>query len=202
MCKLKFFNCFLCKRKDRLSNRVKLLISIIVVEAAAFIGSLFTMPAIPIWYATLPKPAFTPPSWLFGPVWTILFLMMAAAVYLVWKKGSRHRGVRVALYVFIAQLILNVSWSIIFFGFHNTGFALFEIIILWMTILMTIAAFRRVSKPAAWLLVPYIAWVTFAVILNAAIWDISNRIKNGALIYIPAHSVVNFTVPLEWYQNK
>ncbi len=172
----------------KLSNLAKLLISIIGVQAVAFLGSLFTRSSVSTWYMTLPKPSFNPPSWVFGPVWTILFLMMAVAAYLIWKKGWKHREVRVALYVFLGQLVLNLLWSVLFFGLHSPLAALYEIIILWLAILMTIRVFYPLSKTAAYLLIPYILWVTFASVLNFAIWNISFRVENGTLIHIPANS--------------
>lgn len=187
--------CFLFKKHAKISNLAKLLISIIGVQIVAFLGSLFTMSSVSTWYATLPKPSFNPPSWVFGPVWTILFLMMAVAAYLIWKKGWKHREVRVALYVFIGQLALNLLWSVLFFGLHSPLAALYEIIILWLAILLTILVFYKISKPAAYLLIPYILWVTFAAVLNFAIWNISFRIENDAMFYIPANSSIQVLAP-------
>lgn len=144
----------------------KLLASVVVAEGAGMIGSLFTTPSIPGWYASLAKPAFNPPSWVFAPVWTLLFLLMGVAVFLVWRKGTGIRQVRSALYVFAGQLVLNVLWSILFFGLHSPLAAFCEIIVLWLAICWTIVSFNRVSKAAAWLLMPYIFWVSFATLLN------------------------------------
>ncbi len=144
----------------------KLVISILAAESAGIIGSLFTRPSIPTWYATLVKSPINPPAWLFAPVWTTLFLLMAIASFLIWKKGWEKREVRRALGIFLGQLILNILWSILFFGLHSPLAAFVEIIILWLTILWTILAFRKISKIAAWLLAPYILWVSFAAVLN------------------------------------
>lgn len=139
-------------------------------QAAGLIGTLFTADAIPAWYATLVRPEFAPPNWVFGPVWTLLYLAMGIAAYLVWEKGSERRDVKIALGIFLVQLALNTWWSIIFFGQQNIGGALLEISILWLTIVLTIFAFARISRTAAWLLVPYLLWVSFATYLNYAFW--------------------------------
>jgi tryptophan-rich sensory protein len=153
-----------------LNNRLKLVISIAVPLLAGFVGSIFTMPSIPGWYADLFKPALNPPSWIFGPVWTTLFVLIGIAAFLVWKKGFEKKGVRIALSVFLFQLVLNTLWSIIFFGLHNPGWALVDIALLWLAIVAAIIAFARVSRPAAWLLLPYIMWVSFASYLNYQIY--------------------------------
>ncbi len=147
----------------------KLLIAIIVSEAAGGIGALFTTPSIPTWYAQLPKPDWTPPGWVFGPVWTTLFLLMGIAAYIVWMRGWKDREVQLALTVFCAQLVLNVMWSAIFFGLHDVGMAFGEIIVLWAVIFVTMILFFQISRPAGWLLLPYLVWVAFAGVLNGAI---------------------------------
>ncbi len=124
----------------------------------------------PLWYAELVKPALTPPSWVFGPAWTTLYALMGIAAFLVWKQGWEKKRVKVALGVFGVQLFLNVIWSIIFFGFKSPGWALVDIVLLWLAIVLTLAAFYKVSKPAAYLLLPYILWVSFALYLNYSIW--------------------------------
>lgn len=151
-------------------DAIKLIIAIVICELAGIIGSIFTTPYIPTWYAGLIKPSFTPPGWLFGPAWTTLFALMGIALFLVYKKGLKRPNVKMAVYVFFIQLVLNIIWSIVFFGFQNPGFAFIEIVCLWLTILATILAFAKVSKPAAWLLIPYILWVSFASVLNYTIW--------------------------------
>jgi tryptophan-rich sensory protein len=118
------------------------------------------------WYAALAKPEWNPPSWIFGPVWTTLYLMMAIAAWLVWKRD----GWRKPLWFYFAQLALNAAWTPIFFGMHEIGWALVEIIALWLAILVTLLAFLRVSKPAACLMMPYLAWVSFAAFLNFTLW--------------------------------
>lgn len=143
---------------------------ILAAQGAGLVGSLFTAPSVPLWYATLVRPALAPPNWVFGPVWTALFLLMGIAAFLVWRAGVRRRGVRAALGVFYVQLGLNVLWSILFFGLQSPGAALAEIMVLWIAILETIILFSKVSRFAAILLMPYLLWVTFATYLNYSFW--------------------------------
>ena len=157
----------------KLKNFSKLIIAIIVSELAGIIGSVFTAPSIAGWYAGIVKPALNPPSWVFGPVWTTLFALMGISAFLIWKKGLDRKDVKIALGIFLGQLALNTLWSSIFFGLHSPGGALVEIVFLWLAILATIIAFAKISKPAAWLLVPYILWVSFAAYLNYAIWALN-----------------------------
>lgn len=157
----------------KLNNTFKLAITIAVSELAGIIGSVFTMPSIPGWYAGIVKPTVNPPAWVFGPVWTTLFAFMGIAAFLVWKKGLDRRDVKIALSIFLGQLALNTLWSIIFFGFHSPGGAFVEIIFLWFSIVATIITFAKISRPAAWLLLPYILWVSFAMYLNFAIWTLN-----------------------------
>ena len=150
-----------------------LIFFILVCEGAGLIGTYFTIPSIPTWYATLTKSPFTPPSWVFGPVWTTLFLLMGIAAYFVWKEmqnPEKKKSAQTAFAVFASQLALNVLWSILFFGMHNPGLAFIGIIVLWLMIVRTIMQFAKVSKTAAWLLAPYILWVSFAAYLNYALW--------------------------------
>ncbi|MFA6171625.1 MAG: TspO/MBR family protein [Patescibacteria group bacterium] len=156
-------------------NFIKLAIAVVIAEAAGIIGSFFTAPSIPSWYATLPKPAFNPPAWIFAPVWTALFALMGIAAFLIWKKGLKRKDVKIALAIFIGQLVLNALWSFIFFGLHNPKGAFFELIVLWLAILATIISFYRISKSAAWLLLPYILWVSFAGYLNYSIWQLAAK---------------------------
>jgi translocator protein len=139
--------------------------------AVAGLGSVITTPqTIPGgWYGTLDKPFFSPPSWLFGPVWSILYFLIAVSGWLVWRQRG-FSGARVAMLLFFGQLTLNFVWSAIFFGLQAPGLALVEILILWGAILLTALVFRPLSRLAAVLLLPYLAWVTFAAVLNAAIW--------------------------------
>jgi tryptophan-rich sensory protein len=150
-------------------NLSKLAICVGAVLAASAIGSFATVRAIPTWYKGLAKPSFNPPAWLFGPAWTVLYLLMAVAAWLVWKQGFGAAGVKLALAVFLVQLILNALWSVFFFGFRSPLAGMVDIAALWLAILATVILFFRVSTPAGILLLPYIAWVTFAALLNAAI---------------------------------
>lgn len=149
-----------------IKNILRLLVSIIICQAVGILGSLVTFPAISGWYQTLNKPAFNPPNWIFGPVWTILFLLMGISLYLVWRKEKNNKNVKVALVFFATQLGFNFLWSFLFFGFQSPVAAFIDIIILWVFILLTIIKFWKISKLAAYLLLPYILWVSFAAILN------------------------------------
>jgi benzodiazapine receptor len=151
----------------------KLILCLIVCQLAGFVGSLFTSPRIPAWYASLNKPSFTPPNWVFSPVWISLFVIMGISLFLVWQKTLRHPYVRVALLWFVVQLALNMLWSIIFFGLKSPFFAFIEIIFLWIAILITIIRSFRVSRLPGVLLIPYILWVSFAAVLNFSIWNLN-----------------------------
>lgn len=153
-----------------MNNTRKLITAIAICELTGILGSVFTASSVSTWYTTLIRPAFAPPNWIFGPVWTTLFALMGFAAFLVWRAGLHRRDVRIALAIGVAQLVLNFLWSVIFFGLRNPGAAFVEIIILWLAILATMIAFARVSRAAAWLLVPYIVWVSFAAYLNYSIW--------------------------------
>lgn len=151
------------------NNTFKLTISLIIPQLAGGLGSYFTIGSVKDWYPVLVKPALNPPAWIFGPVWTTLFLLMGFALYLVWKdEGEKSK--RVAYVAFGIQMVLNALWSIIFFGLHSPGGALVVIVFLWVAILATMIAFYKISKPAAWLLLPYILWVSFAAYLNYSIY--------------------------------
>ena len=149
---------------------LKLITAIVVCELAGGIGSLFTISTIPTWYATLTKPALNPPAWIFGPVWTTLYLLMGIAAFLVWNKGWHRADVKKALGVFLLQLVLNAAWSIIFFGLHSPFWAFVDLVAMWLVIVWTMTLFYKISKPAMWLLLPYILWVSFAGYLNFSIW--------------------------------
>ena len=149
---------------------VKLIVSIVACQGAGVIGSLATSPNIPTWYAALEKPAFTPPSWLFAPAWITLYLLMAIAAFLIWRKGLVEEGVKSALVIFLVQLVLNALWSVVFFGLHSPLYGMVVILVLWIAILLTIIRFFRLSTAAGVLLLPYILWVSFASILNISIW--------------------------------
>ncbi len=146
-----------------------LFFSIGVCFLAAGIGSLFTTSAIDTWYATLQKPFFNPPSWVFGPVWTLLYLLMGISLYIVWITKTDKKTKRKAITFFFIQLALNVLWSILFFGLKSPIAAFIGIIVLWLAILLTIKNFLQISKAAGWLLIAYLAWVSFATILNLSI---------------------------------
>ncbi len=148
---------------------IPLIIFIAVTQLAGLLGAAFTAPAIPDWYQNLNKPSFTPPGWIFAPVWTSLYLMMAFSVYIVWVKRSDASNFQTSLVIFFIQLALNSLWSILFFGLRNPAAALFEIVVLWVVLALTIWNFAQISKWAAILLVPYFIWSTFAAILNYAI---------------------------------
>jgi translocator protein len=148
---------------------VRLVVCVLICEGAGLLGSIATMPQIPLWYASLVKPSFSPPSWLFGPVWTGLYFLMGVALFLVWRLGIARGGVRTAIILFAVQLALNVLWSFVFFGRQSPLGGLVVIVALWVAIVATIASFWRLSTAAAILLVPYLLWVSFAAVLNAAI---------------------------------
>ncbi len=144
-------------------NWPRLIFAIVLCQVAGIIGSLFTFSAIPTWYASLIKPSFNPPSWFFGPVWTVLYTLMGISLYLVWKNKS-------AVKLFVWQLIANSLWSIIFFGMKNIQLALIEIIVLLILVLATIVKFYKINIVAACLLVPYFLWGSFATLLTYSIW--------------------------------
>lgn len=144
---------------------LKLIISIVLPFLASAIGSLFTANSVSSWYVTLIKPSFNPPSWVFGPVWTILYILMGISLYLVWIKKFD----KTAFTFFGIQLFLNALWSILFFGLKSPLFAFIEIIFLWAAILITIFYFYKINKISAYLFIPYILWVGFAAILNVSI---------------------------------
>jgi tryptophan-rich sensory protein len=155
-------------------NIIEVVVAIVVCELAGGIGAFFTAPAIPTWYAQLAKPSLNPPSWIFAPVWTILYALMGIAAYLIWSKGLKRKDVKIALGIFLGQLVLNVLWSFIFFGTQNPSGSFVEIIFLWLAILATIISFAKIYRAAAWLLLPYIAWVSFAAYLNYSIWQLAH----------------------------
>jgi translocator protein len=148
---------------------VKLIICCSVPLAIGFTGSFFTNSSLD-WYQTLAKPVFTPPSWVFAPVWTALYLLMGIAAFLVWRKGLTSAAGKTAIAAFILQLVFNALWVPIFFGAKQPLFAFMDIVVLWLAVITTIVSFKRVSKPAAILLIPYMAWVSFATVLNAGIY--------------------------------
>ncbi|QDT37651.1 TspO/MBR family protein [Stratiformator vulcanicus] len=151
---------------------IGLVFFILLCLGAGSLGAIATTPEIAGWYQTLEKPSWNPPNSVFGPVWTTLFVMMAVAAWLVWKpKGFRSAAIQLTL--FAIQLLLNVAWSWIFFGMHQPGWAFIEIIVLWATILATAVTFFGRSMMAGWLMMPYLAWVSFAAVLNFTIWQLN-----------------------------
>jgi tryptophan-rich sensory protein len=146
---------------------LKLIASILVCQLAGIVGSLATFPEITGWYVFLIKPFFAPPNWLFGPVWITLYLLMGIALWLVWEKGLKKA--KKAMQLFAAQLALNSLWSIVFFGFHSPLGGFIVIVLLWYLIFLCMMRFSKISKKAGWLLVPYLAWVSLASLLNFAI---------------------------------
>lgn len=149
---------------------IPFIISLAITLAIGFVASLVTRPQIANWYATLQKPSFNPPAWLFAPVWTMLYILIASAAYLVWKRRNLIMGYSTAATIYAVQLLLNFSWSIVFFGLHQILGALIIIVLLWISIILNIAWFGKFNKIAAWLLVPYLLWVSFATLLNLNIY--------------------------------
>lgn len=165
---------------------LKFIAALAVTLLAGVIGSIFTKPQINSWYASLAKPRLSPPGWIFAPVWTILFVLMGIALFLVWRQYPKlwnnlkmRRWWKAAAVLFLVQLVLNVWWSVIFFGQRNPAGAFIEIIVLELAILATIFVFSKISKPAAWLLLPYVLWVAFAGYLNFMIWQLNATVNLG-----------------------
>ncbi len=160
--------------KIKLKNNYWLLIgSILLCQTAGIIGSIFTVSAIKNWYVYLNKPSFSPPNWLFGPAWLLLYTLMGISLYLIRQKDINKKAVRSAVNLFIVHLFFNAIWSIVFFGMRNPFFALLNIVILWLMIVLIIFQFWKIKKVAAYLLVPYLFWVSFATILNFFIWKLN-----------------------------
>lgn len=153
-----------------MKNLLKFLISTIGCELVGLVGTPFTISSVSTWYAYLNKPVFSPPNWVFGPVWTILYFMMGVSFYLIWEKGLGRKKVKKGIRYFAIQLILNFSWSGVFFGLHQILSAFLVIVALWIFIFLTIIEFYKVNKTSAYLLLPYIAWVSFASVLNLAVF--------------------------------
>jgi translocator protein len=145
-----------------------LIVCIAVCQMAGVLGSIFTMSSIPTWYAALSMPSFTPPNWLFGPVWVTLFTLMGISLYMVAKKGIEKN--MTALMIFGVQLFLNFIWNVLFFGLQSPLYGLVGIVALWLLILLTIVKFYKISKKAGLILIPYIAWVSIATALNYSIF--------------------------------
>jgi len=152
---------------------MKLFISILIPLLVGGISGYFTSSGVNGWYAVANKPWFNPPNWIFAPVWTSLYILMGIALFLVWKSGAVAAVKQTAVTLFAIQLTLNFFWSIIFFKLQQPGWAFAEIIVMWVMILLTIFWFGKISSAAAWLLVPYISWVSFASVLNYSIWQLN-----------------------------
>jgi len=152
---------------------IKLVASLGACYLAAFLGSIFTTPNVPTWYASLARPFFAPPDWVFAPVWTALYTLMGLSAYLIWRGGMSDTRVKAALAVFVLQLAVNVSWSAAFFGLRSPLAGLAVIALLWALIALTIQKFRALSRTAGALLLPYLIWVSFAAVLNFAIWRLN-----------------------------
>jgi tryptophan-rich sensory protein len=155
-------------------DAIKLLLAVAVPLAIGGLSGFATARGVDTWYPTLAKPSFNPPAWVFGPTWTVLYILMGVALFLVWRQGLDTPGVKLALTLFAVQLALNGLWSILFFGMQSPAWAFAEILLLWLAIVATLWAFWRLMPVAGWLLVPYLAWVSFAAVLNGSIW-ILNR---------------------------
>ncbi|MCL5125531.1 MAG: tryptophan-rich sensory protein [Deltaproteobacteria bacterium] len=160
----------MAKRQAQKTDWPLLAAFILACELAGVLGGLATAGSVTTWYPTLVKPAFSPPNWVFAPVWTLLYAMMGIAAYLIYRKGMGKTAVRFALLVFALQLLINLKWSLIFFGLHSISGALLAILVLWALIALTIYKFYKIDKQAAYWMIPYLAWVSFAALLNAALW--------------------------------
>ena len=158
------------KSLNRKFQPLPFIVSLAITLAIGFVASLFTRPQIAGWYVTLKKPSFNPPNWAFPVAWTVLYIMIAIAAYMVWKQRNRTMTYRTTAIIYFVQLLLNFSWSIIFFGMHEIFGALIIIGLLWISIIFNIIYFGKFSKTAAWLLMPYLLWVSFAGLLNLNIY--------------------------------
>ena len=157
-------------KDSRLQDVLRLFVSLAACFSAGFIGSIFTRDSVRDWYTLLLKPAFTPPPWLFAPVWFLLYVLMGISAFLIWRKGIRDSQIRESLVIFIIQLFLNILWSYAFFVLKSPLYGLIVIVPLWTAILLTIINFYRASKTASFLLVPYIIWISYATALNFSIY--------------------------------
>lgn len=143
-----------------------LLISILITQAVGIASAYFTLPEVEGWYSTLKKPAFTPPDWFFAPVWTVLYVLIGIAAYMVWQRRNDSSYYKITIWVYVVQLLLNFLWAIIFFGMHQVLGGLIDTVLLWIAIIVNIIYFRKFSRVAGWLLVPYFLWTSFALILD------------------------------------
>ena len=152
---------------------IRISIGVAICLLVGFLGAIATQNSVNDWYTTINKPSFNPPNWLFGPVWTALYVLMGVAFGIVWAKGTYHAWVKTAMYHFGFQLILNLTWSVVFFGLQAPFYALLVIVALIILILLTIKWFKIVKPVAAYLLIPYLLWVLFASVLNFEIWRLN-----------------------------
>lgn len=152
---------------------VRLVVSVALPLAVGGVASFFTASSVSTWFKSLNKPFFNPPAWLFGPVWTTLYIMMGIAFFIIWDSKAKDIIKQRAMKIYFIQLFFNFTWSFVFFYAQQPGWAVVNIVLLWLLIALTIFWFSRISKAAAWLLVPYILWVTFATALNYAIWQLN-----------------------------
>lgn len=150
---------------------MRIALCIVVCLGAGWLGSLLTRPALMAWYEGLSKPNWTPPNWLFAPIWTILYMAMGVAAWLVWRRSGLTAA---PMQLFLLQLLLNVAWSAVFFRFRSPGWAFVEIVTLWCAILLTAIGFGRTAPLAGWLMIPYLLWVSYAAALNFAIWRLNS----------------------------
>jgi benzodiazapine receptor len=157
-------------KDSRLQDVLRLFFSLATCFSAGLIGSIFTRDSVRDWYILLLKPSFTPPSWLFAPVWFLLYVLMGISAFLIWRKGISDSQVKESLIIFIIQLFLNILWSYAFFGLKSPLYGLIVIVPLWTAILLTIINFHRISKTASFLLMPYIVWISYATVLNFSIY--------------------------------
>jgi len=150
---------------------MRIALCIVVCLGAGWLGSLLARPALMAWYEGLSKPNWTPPNWLFAPIWTILYMAMGVAAWLVWRRSGLTAA---PMQLFLLQLLLNVAWSAVFFRFRSPGWAFVEIVTLWCAILLTAIGFGRTAPLAGWLMIPYLLWVSYAAALNFAIWRLNS----------------------------
>lgn len=150
----------------------KLIVSILICELVGIIGSFFTVRGVDGWYRKIKRPSFNPPSWIFGPVWTLLYLMMGVSIYFIWISAGSF-NITLAIVIFLVQLFLNLIWSLLFFKMHSPKWAFVDIVLMFIAILATIIVFYPISRVAAYLLIPYILWVGFASFLNFSIWKLN-----------------------------
>jgi tryptophan-rich sensory protein len=151
----------------------KLVSSIVICLLPGLAGAFYTVENIPTWYAELAKPSFNPPNWIFSPVWTTLYILMGIALFLIWKKGLQETKAKAAFWFFIAHLVVNFFWTFVFFSSKNLALAFGVIIILWLMITTAIYLFWKIDRRASLLLLPYLAWVSFASLLNYSIWQLN-----------------------------